>query len=175
MDDLSSELLSFIFDFVPRDSLELRKVCDDWDFVVTKYYNQEKITNVGTFKEILEVFYRSKLNVVGRDIFFYYVRYIYEISLNDTGIEDVSFLGSVHTLNLNQTNVKNVSALSDVHTLILSKTKVRDVSFLGNVHTLYLSQTKVKDVTCLSNVHTLELNGTNIKDVSALSRYTPLT
>ena len=54
MEDLPGEFF-FIFDFVPEDSLKLRKVCDDWDFVVTKYYDKNYIRNLGIFKKALVI------------------------------------------------------------------------------------------------------------------------
>ena len=99
MEDLPNELLSFIFDFVPEASRELRKVCDDWDYVIAKYYNKDYIRNIGTLKEIIEIFYRSKLSVRG-ETFLNYVRYIYEFDLSQKNVRDVSKLGDIHTLDL---------------------------------------------------------------------------
>lgn len=189
MEDLSNELLSYIFDFVPEDSLRLRKVCDEWDFVVTKYYNKYHICHFGTFKDIIEIFYRSKLNVYG-ETFINYTRYIHTFDLSFTYIEDVSCLGNVHTLimmwcknvrdfsslinihtlELSNTKIEDVSGLCNVHCLILvSCRKIKDVSFLGNVRTLILSHCKnIEDVSSLSNVYTLHLSSTKIKDVVSL-------
>ena len=113
MDELASELLSFIFDFVPEESLKIRKVCDDWDSVITKFHNEKEFRNLGTLKEIFNVFYRSKLKVEG-EIFLDYIRYLHTLNLGCTKVEDVSALGNVHTLNLNYTAVKDVSMLKNV-------------------------------------------------------------
>ena len=93
MEELANELLSFIFDFVPEESLKIRKVCDDWDSVITKFYNVEAIFNLGTLKEIFNVFYRSKVNVKGK-IFLNYTRYIHTLDLRGVDV-DTSMLKSV--------------------------------------------------------------------------------
>lgn len=168
MEDLANELLSFIFDFIPEDSLELRKVCNDWDFVITKYYNKEPFGKLGTLKEIVEIFYRSKLNVQGI-IFLDHIRYIHGFNLCESNIKDVSALGNIHTLDLSATDVENVSGLCNIHTLYLTVTNVKDVSSLSNVHTLDLwGCSNITDFSGLGNVHTLNLNHTNIKDVTYL-------
>ena len=113
MEELANELLSFIFDFVPEESLELRNVCDDWDHVITKFYNIGEIRNLKTLKEIFNVFYRSKLNVRG-EIFLDYIRYVHTLDLWCwEKVEDVSALGNVHTLHLKGLDV-DVSMLKNV-------------------------------------------------------------
>jgi len=189
MEDLPAELLSFIFDFTPESSLELRKVCDDWNFVITKFYNSKCINNIGTFKEIIDVFYRSKLKVKGV-IFIGYNRHIDYLELCDVLLElevlrlrnihtlilnnvlmyDVSALSNAHTLNINLLfNVKNISSLGNVRTLRLNNTQLVDASLLGNVHSLDLSFSRVKDVSGLENVHALDISYTRVKNVSNLS------
>ena len=156
MEELSSELLSFIFDFIPEDSLELRKVCDDWDFVITKYYNITPIRTLGTFREIIDVFYRSKLNIFM--IFLLdYIRYIHKLDICNFYKVNMTNLGNVHTLILsNNYSVKDVSDLGDVHTLSLSGCRnVEDVSALSNVHTLKLGGNNIIGFSALGNVHNL--------------------
>lgn len=167
MEDLSRELLSFIFDFALEDSLELRKVCDDWDFVVTKHCNTIPIRNLGTFVELVNIFYRSKLKVIG-SFFHEYISHIHTFIIRNASVGDTSKLGNVHTLILKCTGIIDVSQFGNVHTLDLTETWVKDVSELGNVHTLRLPYTRVNDVSRLGNVYYIDLSGTYINDVSAL-------
>ena len=140
IEDLPNEILFYIFNYLQRDSLDVRSVCYRWMKLVTKYTPQNSVEFPGkTYGHIMRLFPECRLSVKVRD---------------STFLEKLS-LQNIHTLALCNTRVIDVSALGNVHALDLYDTQVTDVSALGNVHTLDLRWTRIIDVLALCNVHIL--------------------
>ncbi|MEG4352489.1 leucine-rich repeat domain-containing protein [Microcoleus sp. LAD1_D3] len=110
-----------------------------------------------------------------------------ELDLSNTGISDISILGSLTnlstlSLDCNQnTDISILGSLTNLTTLDLSDNQITDISFLGsltNLSTLNLNDNKISDISILgslTNLTTLYLGGNKISDISILGSLTNLT